>query len=691
MSTIWAAPAPTRVLNLRGAPVAERRPGDDDDDDDDATGPHGAKPSQRAGDEPFEDVAGAARGPRVGRIDAWRDQGFASAREQRDALKSDLGRYNARRRRQGRAPLTEDEFDAMIAHGGGDEVSSISGSDDSDSDSDSDSDEGGGEAGVKGGRGAFAAVRGATQGGAQIVFKDDLGDAAYAVWRCVLEDPSRKTAQKRLDADTAVASLRALRDGAKPWAVVLARGGHFAASVFDPTKFAGGTNSGARVEKKPRGPIENVVPPGAAIAHKTFHRYVVRAKAGGRQSTKDAGGGKTIKSAGSSMRRANERALEEEIRECLSGWRSVLNGCALIFVSASKTDRKTLFDAPGKGKEPCLGRGDERVRGVPFATRRPTFNETRRVVARLASASPVEDAVGAEGGAEGGADLVTREVDAGGGALTDAQRDRMAQIESRATAAAAALRGLDFGAGAGVHAGDGGGDEGDDGGDASGSKPLSKKEKEKIKKQRAKERAKAAAAADGEKGPAPAPAAPPPPEPARSRVGKSGGGGKAAALLAKAKQGEANKRNEAVRAHDARFPPASFSHPNLSPRFLSPCFLSPRFRDFTPDGSPQNSRRRVSTDFSRPSPQSEERRASGQRRRGQRRSRGRRTGDRSPEAAGPSLVARAAAAARGIDPIALLPKAAMAAAALTVVMSASAGARRPARVGNVGGFRRVMR
>ena len=62
MSTIWAAPAPTRVLNLRGAPVAERRPGDDDDD---ATGSLGAKPSSRAGDEsPFEDVAGAARGPK---------------------------------------------------------------------------------------------------------------------------------------------------------------------------------------------------------------------------------------------------------------------------------------------------------------------------------------------------------------------------------------------------------------------------------------------------------------------------------------------------------------------------------------------------------------------------------------------------------------------------------------------------
>ena len=50
-----------------------------------------------------------------------------------------------------------------------------------------------------------------------------------------------------------------------------------------------------------------------------------------------------------------------------------------------------------------------------------------------------------------------------------------------------------------------------------------------------------------------------------------------------------------------------------------------------------------------------------------------------------------AAAARGIDLAALLPKAAMAAAALTVVMSASAGAKRPAAPGNGGGFRRVMR
>ena len=538
MSTIWSAPAPSRVLNLRGAPVPERP---SDAGDDDATGSE-SKPSITE-DPPVEDVAGAARGPRVGRIDAWRDQGFASAREQRDALKSDLGRYNLRRRRQGRAPLTEDEFDAMIA-AGGDEVSSISGSDDSDSDSDSDSDAAAAGAATKDPTEAYTAVRGAAEG-ARIVFKDDSAGDAYAVWRCVLERDGKNS--RTLDADSAVRALKTLRDDAKPWAVVLARGGHFAASVFDPTKFAGGAKSGERVEKKPKGPIENAVPPAAAIVHKTFHRYVVRAKAGGRQSTKDAGGGKTIKSAGSSMRRANERALEEEIRACLSGWSETLERCALVFVAASKTDQKTLFDAPGKGKEPCLGRGDDKIRRVPFATRRPTFNETRRVVARLASVS--RDVVIAEG-AEGGADTAGE----AGDALTDAQRERMSQIESRAAAAAAALRGLDVGD-----------DDALGGDDIDVRKPLSKKEKEKLKKQRAKQRAKAAAAEEEKAPEASAEEASTPAQNAK-KGGGSSGGGKAAALLAKAKRGEANKRDAAVRFHRAHtiHDPPGFPDPPLS-------------------------------------------------------------------------------------------------------------------------------
>lgn len=41
---------------------------------------------------------------------------------------------------------------------------------------------------------------------------------------------------------------------------------------------------------------------------------MIRAKAGGRQSTKDGAGGKKIKSAGSSLRRHNEAALERDVR-----------------------------------------------------------------------------------------------------------------------------------------------------------------------------------------------------------------------------------------------------------------------------------------------------------------------------------------------------------------------------------------
>jgi len=52
-----------------------------------------------------------------------------------------------------------------------------------------------------------------------------------------------------------------------------------------------------------------------------------------------------------------------------------------IFISVSKVDAKTLFNA----KNPILDRKDPRIRRVPFMTQKPTFNETRRVAGRLAA------------------------------------------------------------------------------------------------------------------------------------------------------------------------------------------------------------------------------------------------------------------------------------------------------------------
>lgn len=65
--------------------------------------------------------------------------------------------------------------------------------------------------------------------------------------------------------------------------VLLASGGHFAGCVFD------GNN---------------------ILSHKTYHRYVVRANAGGRQSSKDSTR-RAPKSGGASLRRYNEMALKK--------------------------------------------------------------------------------------------------------------------------------------------------------------------------------------------------------------------------------------------------------------------------------------------------------------------------------------------------------------------------------------------
>ena len=48
------------------------------------------------------------------------------------------------------------------------------------------------------------------------------------------------------------------------------------------------------------------------MAHKTFHRYTVRAKRGTSQSARDSKhGGHQPKSAGATLRRFNEAALEQ--------------------------------------------------------------------------------------------------------------------------------------------------------------------------------------------------------------------------------------------------------------------------------------------------------------------------------------------------------------------------------------------
>lgn len=140
-------------------------------------------------------------------------------------------------------------------------------------------------------------------------------------------------------------------------------GGHFAAMIVSLIP---------ELRKGPGG-VEERHP--IVRAHKTFHRYTTRRKQGGSQSANDNAKG-NAHSVGSSIRRANEAALEIDIRQVLADWRGMIDTAELIFVRATGSqNRRTLF---GPYDEQVLSTKDKRLRGFPFSTRRATQAELLR-------------------------------------------------------------------------------------------------------------------------------------------------------------------------------------------------------------------------------------------------------------------------------------------------------------------------
>jgi hypothetical protein len=141
-------------------------------------------------------------------------------------------------------------------------------------------------------------------------------------------------------------------------------GGHFAAMVVSlaPRQTKGSS----------AGPLNREA---TVLAHKTFHRYTTRRKQGGSQSANDNAKG-AAHSAGSSLRRYNEQALTDDVRQLLQDWKGLLDTSDLLFVRATgTTNRRTLF-GPYEGQ--ILRANDTRIRGFPFSTRRATQNELMR-------------------------------------------------------------------------------------------------------------------------------------------------------------------------------------------------------------------------------------------------------------------------------------------------------------------------
>ncbi|GAA5836531.1 hypothetical protein JCM9279_000417 [Rhodotorula babjevae] len=180
--------------------------------------------------------------------------------------------------------------------------------------------------------------------------------------RAVLDE--LRALQLAPEAASAAAGAAGVEGGAeRKWTLLMFGGGHFAGMVVQLRPKLVSRGKGKDKER------EVVV-----VAKKTFHRYTTRRKQGGAQSANDSGKGKA-KSAGAMIRRHNEAALTDEVRELLGSWASEIRSSELVFLRCSKNNYRTFF---GYDDDAPLQKGDPRIRGFGFPTKRPTINELMR-------------------------------------------------------------------------------------------------------------------------------------------------------------------------------------------------------------------------------------------------------------------------------------------------------------------------
>ncbi|KAL1494415.1 hypothetical protein ABEB36_010017 [Hypothenemus hampei] len=245
---------------------------------------------------------------------------FSDVQQQREHYRLDWHRYNLKQSLQSRPRIKEEDFNKKTEN---DDVSSISGSEEEEEDS----------------LDTIASAQG------KIFLKNQQG-LVFSLYRGIF----------LFDKKEEVSSLdffKCYKENCcvnKQWTIIMLGGGHFAGAIFNDS---------------------------TPILHKTFHCYTVRAGQGGSQSAIDGkSGGSHPKSAGASLRRYNEQALVDHVRNILLTWNADIEKSSLIFYRASGPyNRGVLFG----GKEPLLNKSDRRLRTVPFSTGRATFTEVKRV------------------------------------------------------------------------------------------------------------------------------------------------------------------------------------------------------------------------------------------------------------------------------------------------------------------------
>ncbi|XP_044760644.1 ankyrin repeat and zinc finger domain-containing protein 1-like isoform X2 [Coccinella septempunctata] len=244
---------------------------------------------------------------------------FPDVGAQREHFKLDWHRFNLKQHLSGKNAISEHEFNER---NGNDDISSISGSESEKEDS----------------LDTFATAQGK-------MFLQNKNGQIFSIYKCLIFNK-----KDDVNENIALSKLRSCCIQNQQWTVLMLGGGHFAGAVFKGSK---------------------------PIVHKTFHCYTVRQGQGGSQSSKDnKSGGSHPKSAGASLRRYNEQALIQHIQDIVEQWKTEIGESSVIFYRApGPYNRSVLFGGP----KPILDRSDNRLRTIPFSTRRATFAEVQRV------------------------------------------------------------------------------------------------------------------------------------------------------------------------------------------------------------------------------------------------------------------------------------------------------------------------
>lgn len=313
--------------------------------------------------------------------------GYRNVEEQRGHVRSDHHRYNLKAQLRGNAPLDEVQFAKAV----GELDESISGSESSESEDDDA--EGGTDTTLTALLKRQAKLSGPNEEAATTVkggtAKQPLfwlsssglpSNKSLGIYRAIFstieqDEPGHLVETLRnkqltpIKARTNNSQAQQNPQASSPHIFMcMIGGGHFAAMLV---------SLAPEIHRKQGGVEERQA---RVIAHKTFHRYTTRRKQGGSQSASDASRG-AAHSAGSSLRRYNEAALEKDIRELLADWKEMIDSAELLFIRATgKTNKRILFE---KYDNHVLKQNDPRLRGFPFNTRRATQGELMRCFKEL--------------------------------------------------------------------------------------------------------------------------------------------------------------------------------------------------------------------------------------------------------------------------------------------------------------------